>query len=94
MNQKTSFLYSKHGDTIQFSWHDPNPMIVLISLIGGAWTIDIGKTALHPEHAHNRDCLELSRGGPPFGILPEYARHIWEALANQEGWTTFPQKTT
>lgn len=55
--------------------------------------MDIGKPALHPEHAKTRGCLELSRGKPPFGILPEYARHIWEALANQEGWTTEPQKT-
>ena len=93
MNRKTSLLHSKNGDTIQFSWDDPNPVIVLISLVGGAWWMDIGKPALHPEHAKTRGCLELSRGKPPFGILPEYARHIWEALANQEGWTTEPQKT-
>lgn len=55
--------------------------------------MDIGKPALHPEHAKTRDCLELSRGQPPVGIHPIYARHIWEALANQEGWTTEPQKT-
>lgn len=91
MTRRTTLLHSRYGDILQFSWDDPNPTMVVVSLIAGAPSMDIGKPALHPEHAKNRDSLELSRGQPPIGMLPEYARHIWEALANHEGWTMEPK---
>jgi hypothetical protein len=91
MTRRVALLQNKHGDILQFSWDSPKPMMVLLSLVGGSYHMDIGKPALHPQHAAERDALELSRGAAPTCIHPEYARHIWNALVSHCGWTMAEQ---
>jgi hypothetical protein len=82
VNRYSNIIESHFGNKIQFDWTDgPGADIVIMTLIEGAWSMDLGDSVTPAELGP----IELVRN-KAVCLLGKYARHIWHELVNADGW--------
>ena len=83
VNRYSNIIESHYGNKIRFDWTDaPGADIVIMTLIEGAWTTDLGRSVT-PAELGNHIELTRNKGQSLWG---KYARHIWHQLVNVDGW--------
>lgn len=82
VNRYSNIIESHFGNKIRFDWTDgPGADIVIMTLIEGAWSMDLGDSVTPAELG----TIELVRNKGQT-LLGKYARHIWHELVNADGW--------